>query len=163
MSSLVAQFAVGSGDKATAVRELRWQLEHARGFSKLGEMPEDLVEKVKGAKDDDLFQVAQLRGWKIRNVEVAIPLTVVDAVLSSPVAGLSPESLLQLTRLKWQAYLLAHQARGMEEYMRLSFTVTDPNLHTTVLQNHEGAKEWYAKRASFMLEAIRQALAILDP
>lgn len=88
-------------------------------------------------------------------------LPVLDSVLANPDSGLSPEQWQWVGHVKWQAYLLEVVAADMREWLRLTFTVTDPQNHRIVEGNYLNARMWYAKRAKYMLDAVRDALRAL--
>lgn len=163
LNSLVTQFAVGVGDMQTAIKEIRWLW--TVGWStrgRLSEMTPELQASMESKSDEELAEFFKHSGWHQRAVEPSIPLPVVHAVLSSPIAGLSTREAETLTMLKWQSHLLDLQARWMEQWFDFSFTIEDKANHDIAVQNHEGAKEWYRKRAGFMLDAVRDALRTLD-
>lgn len=141
LNSLVTRFAVGVGDMQTAVKELRWLMKEGWSKERLSDLTPEMQANWVSKSDNELADLLRRTGWKQRSVEVPIPLPLVEAVLSSPLADLSPEEMENLTRLKWQSHLLDNQAHWMEQWTALMFTVEDEENHSIIVKNHEGAKE----------------------
>lgn len=162
LNQLVTRYAVGVGDKETAVKELRWLL--TEGWSSRGRLSEMTTEQQRNLvskSDEELWDFLSRSGWKLRTVEVPIPLPIVQAVLSSPIAGLSAVEIERLAALNWQSHLLGTQARWMEHYQDLTFTDLGENYETVVI-NLKGAQEWYGKRAGYMLKYVHDIVTSLD-
>jgi len=160
LSSIVWKFAMGAADPIDGVGELRWFLAHARERGAAVEDPPEQLVALAARSDDELIRA--FRGYRpTRELGLTMLLPIVDSVLANPDGGLTPTEWQRMGQIRWQSHLLEFVTADMREWLRFSFTVTDPTNHGIVEANYQNARMWYAKRAKHMLDVVRDGLRTL--
>jgi hypothetical protein len=173
LASIVTRFA-HFADTPAAIQQLatewRWltlgggrQRMQALSESALPEYPPGFVERVSDLSDQQL--VALLAASRV-NVEHArlgpkVILPIVDAALAGRTSGFTSREIQALSSVRWHEHGLAEGSRWAEEFLRMTFTITDDAKHAGATQNLESRTKDYAQRAGSMLAAVRSALQIL--
>ncbi len=86
---------------------------------------------------------------------------VIDAVLAGRTVGFKSREIQALSVVKWQAYVLEQQAVSTEKFFDMTFTITDPQNHGIVVENHRLQLQAYAARVAILLRCVRSALFAL--
>jgi hypothetical protein len=158
-------FAYGTINPDRGVQEMRWYFSEGlqrRSFFDIP-IPSRLSPKVVlELSDDELTQELRLSTPQQPNSAVDLPITVLQAVLVAPTAGFTSAQLQRLSWVSWQTHLLAHEARMMKEMVMLTFTIDDPDNHRRVTENVEKAKQGYRMRAGYTMDAVREALKVIE-
>jgi len=160
LSTSVYLFSLGSEDPTDGVREFRWSIMHGRARSAFVEEPPKELMALSAKSDEEIAKAFRtFRPW--RQPGLTVPLPVLDSVLANPDSGLTLEQWQRLEHVKWESHLLEVAATDVREWLHFTFTVTDPDNHRVVEENHLGARMAYAKRANYMLRPVRGALKAL--
>jgi hypothetical protein len=113
--------------------------------------------------DEQIAAILKSGHFKQENQALELPLSVVNAVIGAPIsAKLKPNEISSLIQVKWQAYMLANEARLVNEFIRLTFTVSDDDNHRTIVANHQAGIRMYGRRAAYLLDQVRAALKELE-
>jgi hypothetical protein len=88
----------------------------------------------------------------------------------TPVLGAAPQSgprsfdlpeMAKLEFLNWQFCLLKHAANQVNKFFDMTFTSTEAN-YQIVTENHQRAKITYCKRIEYVLDALREAMNVIE-
>jgi hypothetical protein len=167
LSILVLKFSYGTPNVARAVVEMRWLVEVGAKRGKYAGVPEpdeeqrNLMQQFAGRSVDEIAAIIRALPPMQENRAFELHLPVVTAVLAAPGSGFNGDEIQALSAVAWQAYLLSEEARWMEEFVRLSYTVSDPGNHQVIAENHARCKVGYRQRAEMALDVVRVALRAL--
>jgi hypothetical protein len=164
LSMIVVKCAVQSDIVPDGVREFRWFLKEGFQRNTLMELPPGTLEdrdKTLGLPDE---KIATLVGFfKHESQAAELPVTITTSILAAPTsAKLSAEEIKKLIDVRWQVSMLATEARNVNEFLRLTFTISDEVNHEIVKINHAGSLRMYGRRANYLLNYVRAALTELN-
>ena len=164
VSSIVGKYArlcKSKEDVALVASEIRWHLDAGRQrFADLGIISDlrPIPPEFRSLSDDQLIKL--LSSIK-ETIGTTIIMPVVERALAGQTLGFRAIQIQAISMVRWQTHLLEQDVESMKEMLRLTFTVTDEQNHKTVVENHHGRTESYARRAQTLLRAIRAALQLL--
>ena len=160
---MLLRFSSRSEDLLRAVAELRWFHTEGRIRGILQDLPEGFSEELLAKKDEDIIKALKAippTGTNLAGTD--IPLPILDGILSAQVSFLSTDEIKSLSDLRWQANLLASEARSMELWLGMTFTVTDSDNHEIVVQNRRRCERGYRVRLGYTLDHLLEALRTLN-
>jgi len=158
LSTLLIRFSYGVGEPDQAVAELRWYLKEGRARWKFSSLPEEFSENLANKTDEELKNLLKRMKPVAQRQPVDVELPILDSILSAQASGFSIQEVELLSDLRWQIALLAREARMMDEFLMLTFTVTDPTNHEIVVQNRQRAEEGYRTRVGYTLKHLRETI-----
>jgi hypothetical protein len=85
-------------------------------------------------------------------------LPILDSILSGHLEVFPASQVQALSELGSQMQMLGQEADWTAEFLRQTFTLTDPDNHAIALQNHDRRVRAYALRARVALDCVRDAL-----
>lgn len=167
LSTIVGKYCFTANnptDIAIFAAEIRWFVNVGKqralrvGLA-LQEPPEGTVGQFNDLSDETL--VALFGKGRQETIGASLILPVIDSVLAGRTSGFSDLEIEALSTVRWQAHLLEQDAEWTKEFLRLSFTVTDPTNHDIVSKNHGARVYSYSRRAITLLKCVRSALTTL--
>jgi hypothetical protein len=169
LSAIVFNLSIGTDHVADAVQELRWILQLGTerilraGILDLTTEEIEALRHLQGQSDQGTAEILRTLSPRQRArplVELRVP--VLDSVLANPPAGLGRIEEQALRDLRWQAHVLADEARAAEEWLRLTCMTTDrSDNHARVVANLDGIREAYRRHAIVAVRMTRDALGVL--
>lgn len=170
LSTIVAKYAYLAESpedvKATAA-EIRWYrqvgIERAKAVGLSQGIPEPMqrtVEQFDALPDEAVVKLSAAVGRQ-ETVGSKVILPIIEGVLAGRTAGFTDHEIQALSAVRWQAFMLEQEAEWTREFFRMTYTVTDPQNHDRVVQNHENRLRQYARRARTVLAVVRRTLQIL--
>lgn len=169
LSTIVGKYAylaTTPEDVSRTASTIRWFLKTGRqrasdtGVS-VADLPISALTNFENLTDDQIVQAFALVG-KRETVGTKLILPVVDAVFAGRIPGFKHQEIQKLSTVKWQAHLLEQDADWTREFLRITFTVTDPRNHEIAEENHDRRLRSYAARAWTLLGCVRSALTELE-
>ena len=141
--------------EAGEVRRLRV---FGRRFSENPEVFERLAEQ----SDEQIIQALQLTPPKRESLAWTAEIPQVRREIASVASALPEKAIEALGAVRLQAQLMEQDAEWMGEWLRMSFTVTDPGENRKVKDNHKMARESYRLRVANLLDATRRTLSEIE-
>jgi hypothetical protein len=164
LSLTVIKCAIQSDLLPRGIKEFRWFLKEGMARNVLEEIPAGIlkdIDKTLAWSDDKIAPLLKFFRQDSRALE--LPISIIHSVLAAPTsAKLSAEEIKKLLDVRWQAHMLSGHASDMNEFFRLTFTVSDEENHKTIQQNNANSLRAYGRRAAFLLDRVRAALNELD-
>lgn len=142
---------------------MRWFLKEGVERNSLEALPAGILDNIDETlqrSDQDLEPL--VRCFKHGNLASELPMPIVNSVLGAPMsAKLTADEVKSLIDVRWQSLLLDAETRMLNEFFRLTFSVSVEN-HEVVIQNHIGSLRAYGRRASHMLSYVRLSLKVFQ-
>lgn len=161
LAGMVIHSSFGTNDPERGVHELRWYLTEGHRRGRFPDIPTEFPKPITSATcEEELisFFKGSPRGQPRRAIE--LPMPILHAVLTIPGSGFKVTTLQKLNEVRWQMHLLGDEARWMNEFLKLSFTVADHN-HQVVIDNHKSSMQGYRRRMEYALDMVRETLGAL--
>lgn len=158
LSATLITFSYGIADPSRAVAEMRWY--HIEGRKRRRDLsfPEELSQKMVKQTDEELGAFLKAQKLPYGNRPVNTPFPVLEGILSAQGVGLSEDDLQMLSDLQRQGHFLTRQTQLIDEYARMTFTVTDPRNLKKVFEAHENYVNIYRDRVEYALDVLRLTL-----
>lgn len=157
------KFSYGTPDPTQAVAEYRWYLAKGRKQWASGLILDDeLATKLNNFTDD------QLKKWitNFKNPEARqcakFKVPILDGVLSNIEAGFSTDEIEILSKVRWQLTMAEKEIDTMDQFLTMTFTITDEGNHNLAVANRRAAEDGLRKRVGFAISEVRAALSKLD-
>ncbi len=158
LSVTLITFSYGIADPSRAVAEMRWYHTEGRKRRTHLNLPEELSQKMVKQTDEELGAFLKAQKLPYGKRPVNTPFPILEGILSAQGVGLSEDDLQMLSDLQRQGHFLARQVQLIDEYARMTFTVTDDRNHKIVVENHENYVNVYRERVEYALDDLRMTL-----
>lgn len=165
LSSIIVNLSIGTDTVADAVRELKVLLEIGTdrilriGVLDLTTDELEALRHLQGVSDQSAAEILRTLAPAQRARPLKVQVPVLDGLLANPAHGFADVDLQALSAVRWQAHLLADEARLADECLPLASTATDG--HGRALATLDGTRESYRRRAIVAVQMIRDTLSLM--
>jgi hypothetical protein len=163
MSLSLIRLSHGIPNPIRAIAEFRWYIKEGYKQWDLGlNFSDQYRAELLKLSDEELKTVVAsylTRPGTPQTAKFRVPI--LDGVLSKAEVGFTMEEIHALSNLRWQITSTEKEIDNMDQYLLMSFTITDAENHKKVVENRKAAEAGLRQRLGYALDAIRETLTKL--